>query len=75
MALAGGIGENDRILFSERQEALHWLPYLQIVVVPADEEGIVARVCRRKSAKHPISLDQGDLESDAADDSAVNDLR
>ena len=75
LALTGGIGENDRILFSELQEALQWLPGLLIVVVPADEEGMMARLCRRQSAQHPISLGQEDQGSDAADDSGADDRR
>ena len=75
LALTGGIGEHDRKLLSELQDALDWLPKLQIVVVPADEEGMMARLCRRQSADHPISRDQADQGSGATDDSDAIDRR
>ena len=51
LALTGGIGEHDKALLSELQNDLEWLPQLKIVVVPADEEGMMARLCRRQSAE------------------------
>ena len=51
LALTGGIGEHDKALLSELQDDLEWLPQLKIVVVPADEEGMMARLCRRQSAE------------------------
>ncbi|KZR85068.1 Acetate kinase [Synechococcus sp. MIT S9509] len=50
LALTGGIGEHDKALLSELHNDLGWLPQLKIVVVPADEEGMIARLCRRQSA-------------------------
>ncbi len=50
LALTGGIGEHDQALRAELADALIWLPNLEIVIVPADEEGMIARLCRRSSA-------------------------
>ena len=47
LALTGGIGEHDQELHNELQEALAWLPGLEITVVPADEEQMIARLCLR----------------------------
>jgi acetate kinase len=46
IALTGGIGENDEPLREELQRALAWLPAVTWMVVPADEEGLIARQCR-----------------------------
>lgn len=45
IALSGGIGENDAALRQELLQALAWLPPFRLVVVPADEEGQIARSC------------------------------
>ena len=45
-ALTGGIGEHDRALREELAVALSWLEPYELVVVPADEEGLIARQCR-----------------------------
>ena len=50
LALTGGIGELDQALRGELKEALAWLPNLELVIVPADEEGMIARLCRRSTA-------------------------
>jgi acetate kinase len=50
IALTGGIGEHDRQLRSELAEALGWLRPFELIVVPADEEGLIARSCLRASA-------------------------
>ena len=50
LALTGGIGEHDQALRGELDEALSWLPDLELVIVPADEEGMIARLCRRSTA-------------------------
>ena len=50
LALTGGIGEHDQSLRGELDEALSWLPDLELVIVPADEEGMIARLCRRSTA-------------------------
>ena len=50
LALTGGIGEHDQALRAELADALSWLPNLEMVIVPADEEGMIARLCRRSAA-------------------------
>ena len=47
LALTGGIGEHDQALRQELKASLAWLPGLEITVVPADEEAMIARLCRR----------------------------
>ena len=49
LALTGGIGEHDRQLHSELDEALRWWGEFTTLVIPADEEGMIARLCRRHS--------------------------
>jgi acetate kinase len=46
LALTGGIGEHDNALRQELQDALAWLPPFALEVIPADEEGLIARRCR-----------------------------
>ncbi|MFM7640050.1 MAG: acetate/propionate family kinase [Cyanobium sp.] len=46
IALSGGIGEHDAALREELAAALTWLAPFELVVVPADEEGLIARQCR-----------------------------
>ena len=46
IALTGGIGEHDQALREELAFALTWLGPFELVVVPADEEGLIARQCR-----------------------------
>jgi acetate kinase len=46
IALTGGIGEHDAALREELAAALRWLPRVRWMVVPADEEGLIARQCR-----------------------------
>ena len=53
LALTGGIGEHDRQLQKELQQALHWWGSFEMTVVPAEEEGMIARLCWRQ-----ISPDQ-----------------
>ena len=72
LALTGGIGEHDTELHLELQDALRWLPDLEVIVVPADEEGMMARLCRRRSAEHQLSLDPAGQESGEADDSVAD---
>jgi len=50
LALTGEIGEHDQALRAELADALSWLPNLEMVIVPADEEGMIARLCRRSAA-------------------------
>ena len=47
LALTGGIGEHDHSLRAELKDALSWLCDMEIIVIPADEEGMIARLCRR----------------------------
>jgi acetate kinase len=46
IALSGGIGEQDTALHRELTAALGWLGRHQLLVIPADEEGQIARQCR-----------------------------
>ena len=45
LALTGGIGEHDLALRDHLAERLAWLGSPPLVVVPADEEGLIARQC------------------------------
>ena len=49
LALTGGIGEHDHQLQEELKQALHWWGSFEVTVVPADEEGMIARLCWRHS--------------------------
>lgn len=46
IALTGGIGEHDQALKAELSDALAWLEPTTLLTVPADEEGLMARLCR-----------------------------
>ena len=46
IALTGGIGEHDRALRAELEDSLAWLQPFELLQVPADEEGLIARSCR-----------------------------
>lgn len=46
IALSGGIGENDEQLQRDLSNELAWLGRFRLHVVPADEEGVIARACR-----------------------------
>ena len=46
IALTGGIGEHDRALRAELEDSLAWLQPFELLHVPADEEGLIARSCR-----------------------------
>jgi acetate kinase len=50
VALTGGIGEHDGALRQELEEALAWLQPFELLVIPADEEGLIARSCRAATA-------------------------
>jgi acetate kinase len=50
IALSGGIGEHDQALRAELQASLGWLGPLELLVVPADEEGVIARSCLAAAA-------------------------
>lgn len=45
IALSGGIGEHDAMLGAHLKEQLGWLGRIEWLVVPADEEGVIARSC------------------------------
>ncbi len=87
IALSGGIGANDALLAAELRTALAWLPPFALLTIPADEEGIVARLCleasrkplnpRQPSAPAPwVSPGgQADRGSGAAADSGAGDRR
>ncbi len=45
IALSGGIGEHDTALHRELAAALGWLGGHPLLVIPADEEGQIARHC------------------------------
>ena len=49
LALTGGIGEHDLQLQNELRQALAWWGDVDMIVVPADEEGMIARLCQRHS--------------------------
>ena len=51
IALSGGIGEHDGALRQELTEALAWLEPFALRVIPADEEGVIARSCRAAAAR------------------------
>jgi acetate kinase len=53
IALSGGIGEHDEELRHELEQALGWLGRVPLLVVPADEEGQIARNCRAAAADGP----------------------
>lgn len=46
IALSGGIGENDEQLRHDLSRELAWLGDVRLLVVAADEEGVIARACR-----------------------------
>ena len=69
LALSGGIGEHDQVLLAELRSALAWYPELTLTVVPADEEGLIARLV----AEQMLSPDQADQGSGAANDSDAGD--
>jgi acetate kinase len=46
-ALYRCIGEHDEALRIELNESLKWWGEFETVVVPADEEGMIARLCLR----------------------------
>ena len=45
VALTGGIGEHDGALQQELEAALAWLGPFELLQIPADEEGVIARHC------------------------------
>ena len=55
LALTGSIGEHDHQLQDELKQALSWWGDIDLIVVLADEEGMIARLCRRHSTPTPTS--------------------
>lgn len=45
IALTGGIGEHDDELAAELEQGLRWLGPVQWLRIPADEEGLMVRLC------------------------------
>jgi acetate kinase len=54
IAFSGGIGEHDRALRQETIDRLAWLQPFEVLVVAADEEGLIARLCRQAAAGEPL---------------------
>ena len=59
LAFTGGIGEHDDALREEVVSALTWLSPLEVLVIAADEEQVIARTCRRSAAPPPAPPIQG----------------
>jgi len=58
IALTGGIGQNDRLLLADLRARLDWLQPVELVAVPADEEGMIARLCRQASRDRDLPSDR-----------------
>lgn len=58
IAISGGIGEHDSQLREELRRDLAWLGPFRLVVVPADEEGVIARACRDGELRRRLRGDQ-----------------
>ena len=70
IALSGGIGEHDLQLREELQQDLAWLGPFRLVVVPADEEGVIARACRSAERARHDRHSANDLQTQANGGSA-----
>jgi acetate kinase len=53
IALSGGIGANDPHLLEELREQMAWLGPVRWRQIPADEEGMIARLVRRAQLSGP----------------------
>ena len=53
VALSGGIGEHDGALKEELEQRLSWMQPFELMSVPADEEGVIARGCLAAAARCP----------------------
>ncbi|MEY3736280.1 MAG: hypothetical protein RLZZ624_1339 [Cyanobacteriota bacterium] len=77
LALSGGIGANDPALAASLAERLQWLGPLQLLQIPADEEGMIAQLVLKAAADDAeadaISRDPADRGSDAAAGSGAGD--
>jgi acetate kinase len=54
LAFTGGIGEHDGALRQEVVSTLSWLSPFEAMVIPADEEQVIARACRRGRAGEAV---------------------
>ena len=70
IALSGGIGANDPLLADELKAALGWLGPYELLRIPAEEEGMIARQCWRAFSRDPAGRG-----FDAAGDSDAGDRR
>ncbi|MCP9826259.1 acetate/propionate family kinase [Synechococcus sp. EJ6-Ellesmere] len=53
IALTGGIGEHDDALLTDLEDALAWLRPFELLRIPADEEGVIARSCLARMQAAP----------------------
>ncbi|MCP9801452.1 acetate/propionate family kinase [Synechococcus sp. RedBA-s] len=53
IALSGGIGEHDAELLADLKASMGWLGNVELVRVPADEEGLIARRCLSAAGGRP----------------------
>jgi acetate kinase len=72
IALSGGIGEHDRQLREALRRDLAWLGPFRLHVVPADEEGVIARACSAAEMHHRKELEVGGKPPQAAAGSAAS---
>lgn len=77
LALSGGIGANDPVLAAALTQRLKWLGPPQLLQVPADEEGMIARLVQAAAAGEDgapvVSRDRADRESGEAAGSGAGD--
>ena len=59
IALSGGIGEHDVALRQELENALAWLGPVALLVIPADEEGVIVRSCLRAGSGQAAAIPGG----------------
>lgn len=71
LALSGGIGANDGDLADRLRQQLSWLGPAEVIQVPADEEGMIARLIRSEPGPG-FSPDPADRESGGAGDSGAD---
>lgn len=74
LALSGGIGAHDQQLAAALKARLAWLGAPEVMRVPADEEGMIARQVLQASQTE-LSCGQADPVSDAEADSVADDRR
>ncbi|MFN7898644.1 MAG: acetate kinase, partial [Synechococcaceae cyanobacterium] len=54
LACSGGIGVHDQELLGELRQELAWLGAVRWLVIPADEEGVIARDCLAAARRDPV---------------------